>query len=61
MAKPFTTFHVCRFLLLCGLVLAAIVGIFFLLMHATARESITPAMHSQNRLQAPPGGSVPVG
>ncbi len=58
MAKPFTTFHVCRFLLFCGLGLAAVFGIFFLLTHATAREGITPASHSRSRPIALPAGII---
>ena len=54
MAEPFTALRVCRFLLLCLLGLAAVYGLFYLLMHARARKSVTPHMQSRVELPARP-------
>ncbi len=55
MTEPFTPKHVSRFLVLCLLGIAVVVGIFYALTHASAHESITPA--NQSWLLAP--GSLP--
>ena len=49
MAVPFTPFRVCRFLALWLLAIAAIYGVFTLLTHMRARQSITPSHGSTSR------------
>ncbi len=50
MAVPFTPFRVCRFLALWLLAFAAVYGIFMLLMHMRARQSIAPSRGSVSQI-----------
>ena len=56
MAVPFTPFRVCRFLALWLLAFAAVYGIFVLLTHVRARQSISPGHGSTSR-RVQPGGA----